>query len=218
MLDASRSVPSVEGVKEYIRNIAALGMNMLMLYTEDTYKMDKYPYFGHQLCGYSLEELNGIDAFADGMGVEVIPCIQTLGHLETYLRWQEAAPVKNSAATLLVGAEHDFQPMIWSDMYFSLGGNQRYDYDENVAVASEVVKKMVDVGMVFWDYYHDYQNFYDVNIEKHQSFGKEIYFAGGVWDFDGFAPNFAYSLKTMRPALTACVQKGVRAAWRIRIR
>ena len=273
MINASSSVPSVEGTKEYIRHIAAMGMNMLMLYMENTYQMEKYPFFGHMMCSYTQDELREIDDFADSMGVEVIPAIQTLGHLSSYLMWQEADEIKNSPTTLLVGEEktydfieeeiktmrscmrtkrihvgmdealdlsvfkymslhgyenafdvfnkhigrvveicekYDFQALIWSDMYFSLEGKQRYDYDENVQVAPEVVEKMLDVGMVFWDYYHDYQSFYDVNIEKHQSFGRETYFAGAVWDFDGFAPNFAYSEKTMRPALTACLQKGVK--------
>jgi len=99
--------------------------------------------------------------------------------------------------------KYDFEPMIWSDMYFSLSGNHRYDFDELVEVPKEAVDKMSDAGLVFWDYYHDYESFYDVNIKKHMSFGKTAWFAGGVWDFDGFAPNYAYTLKTMNPALSA---------------
>lgn len=47
MLDCSRnSVLNVETIKKYIRIQAALGMNTMMLYTEDTYEVPEYPYFG----------------------------------------------------------------------------------------------------------------------------------------------------------------------------
>lgn len=273
MIHAAVVVPTVDGIKDYITNMAALGMNMLMLYTEDTYVVEKYPYFGHLKNGYTIEELREIDEYAYNMGVEMIPCIQTLAHMAKYLIWEAAGEIKQSAATLLVDEEktytfieetiktmrsafrtkrihvgmdeakdlgmgefyarhgfenrfdifnrhlgrvvdickkYDFQPMIWSDLYFSLEGKIRYDYDENVVVPQRVIDAIPNTDLVFWDYYHDYQNFYDVNIDKHMSFGKKMIFAGGSWDWDGFAPNLAYTLKTMRPALTACLQKGVK--------
>ena len=49
MLDMSRGgVMTVEAVKKYLEYTAALGMNMLMLYTEDTYEVEGYPFFGYQ--------------------------------------------------------------------------------------------------------------------------------------------------------------------------
>lgn len=49
MLDMSRGgVMKVESVKKYLKYMAAHGMNMLMLYTEDTYEVKKYPYLGYQ--------------------------------------------------------------------------------------------------------------------------------------------------------------------------
>ena len=58
MLDMSRGgVMTVAAVKKYLEYTAALGMNMLMLYTEDTYELPGYPFFGYQRGRYSLEEL-----------------------------------------------------------------------------------------------------------------------------------------------------------------
>ena len=58
MLDCSRnSVLSVESIKKYIRMQAALGMNTMMLYTEDTYEVPEYPYFGAFRGRYTREEL-----------------------------------------------------------------------------------------------------------------------------------------------------------------
>ncbi len=88
MLDCSRgSVMTVEAVKKYINCIVALGMNTLMLYTEDTYEIEGKPLFGYLRGRYTKTELKEIDAYADSLGVELIPCIQTLGHMEQYLKW-----------------------------------------------------------------------------------------------------------------------------------
>ena len=80
-------VMTVDAVKNYIDNIAALGLNMLMLYTEMNYELKDYPLFGYLRGRYTWDELKEIDKYALEMGVEVIPCIQTLGHLERFLKW-----------------------------------------------------------------------------------------------------------------------------------
>lgn len=56
MVDMSRGgVMKVESVKKYLRYMAANGMNVLMLYTEDTYEVEDYPYMGYQRGGYKLD-------------------------------------------------------------------------------------------------------------------------------------------------------------------
>ena len=48
MVDMSRGgVMTVKGVKELIDAHAALGLNLMMLYTEDTYPVPEYPYLGY---------------------------------------------------------------------------------------------------------------------------------------------------------------------------
>ncbi len=110
MIDVSRGlVYKKESVFELIEYMALMGMNMFMLYTEDTYKMEKYPMFGYLRGGYTTEELREIDEHAYNLGIEVIPCIQTLGHMERYLRWPEASPVKDTSSVLLVGADATYE-------------------------------------------------------------------------------------------------------------
>ena len=49
MLDVSFGGPiSLDGLKEYLRYMAAMGYNQFLLYAEDMYEMpkDKYPHFG----------------------------------------------------------------------------------------------------------------------------------------------------------------------------
>ena len=44
-----------------------------------------------------------MDDYADMLGIELIPCIQTLSHLERALRWPCTNAVKDDSSTLLVG-------------------------------------------------------------------------------------------------------------------
>jgi len=109
MIDCSRNaVLKVETVKDIIRKIASMGLNIAMLYTEDTYEIEGYPYFGYLRGAYTKEELKEIDRYGLLFGVEMVPCIQTLGHLASVLRWPFAADIKENFHTLLVGEEKTY--------------------------------------------------------------------------------------------------------------
>ncbi len=106
MLDMSRgSVMKVEAVKRYIDQMASLGLNLLMLYTEDTYEVPEYPYFGHLRGRYTQAELREIDDYAASMGVELVPCIQTLAHLAQFLQWKESHALRDNPDILLADDE-----------------------------------------------------------------------------------------------------------------
>ncbi len=110
MVDCSRNaVMNVASAKRMLRYMAMMGFTSLMLYTEDTYQMPEYPYFGYLRGGFSKEELREIAEYAAAFGIEVIPCIQVLAHLEGSLRWQEFAPVTDNGNILLVGDEHTYE-------------------------------------------------------------------------------------------------------------
>jgi len=104
MLDCSRNaVMTVEHLKAWMRKLALLGYNMVMLYTEDTYELPGEPYFGYQRGAYTKAELKAIDDYAAALNIEVIPCIQTLGHLENILRHPPYAVIKDTSTVMLVG-------------------------------------------------------------------------------------------------------------------
>ena len=106
MADMSRNaVMNMESIKKMIRYMALLGYSSLMLYTEDTFEVEGYPYFGHMRGRYSKEELREVDDYAYGFGIEVIPCIQTLAHLSAALRWDKMRPITDTSDILLVGDE-----------------------------------------------------------------------------------------------------------------
>ncbi len=102
MLDMSRNgVMTVEALKKMIRMIALMGLNRLYLYLEDIYEVKSSPYFGYMRGRYSQSELKEVDEYANIFGIEVIPAIQTLGHLETALRWRYTKDIKDTKEVLL---------------------------------------------------------------------------------------------------------------------
>ena len=110
MVDMSRNaVMRVETVKTMLRKMALMGLNMYMLYTEDTYEIGKHPYFGYMRGAYTKAEMRELDAYAITLGIELIPCIQMLGHLATHLKWPAAAPYRDTENVLLVGADETYQ-------------------------------------------------------------------------------------------------------------
>lgn len=109
MLDCSRNgVVNVETVKRMIRYMALMGLDMLMLYTEDTYEVPEYPYFGYMRGKYSISDIQEMDAYASQYGIELIPCIQTLAHLAATLRWPCFDGMKDNEDILLCGEERTY--------------------------------------------------------------------------------------------------------------
>ena len=243
MIDMSRGgVMKAEAVKDYIDRVAALGLNMLMLYTEDVYEIDGYPMFGYLRGRYTCEELKSIDDYAFDMGVEIIPCIQTLGHLANYIKWGEASAfVENSsvllpdeektyhfieaeikavrscfrsnrihlgmdeaiglglgkhlkihgiqkpldifnrhlARVLSITQKYGYEPMIWGDMYFAPENPDDY-YETDAVIPDYAIESAPkNVEMVFWDYYHDFYEYYDKKLVQFKRFPNTAAFAGG---------------------------------------
>lgn len=110
MLDMSRDgVMTVEALKRYIVQLRKMEFNTLYLYMEDTYELPGYPMFGAMRGRYSMEELKEIDRFCTSNEMTLIPAIQTLGHMEQYLRYTDSAPVRDTERVLLCGAEETYQ-------------------------------------------------------------------------------------------------------------
>ena len=88
MIDFSRNgVMTVESLKAFLSTIKKMGYNTLFLYMEDTYEVEGEPYFGYMRSRYSIKEMKEIDEFCTSIGVEAIPCIQTLAHMKTFFKW-----------------------------------------------------------------------------------------------------------------------------------
>ena len=110
MLDCSRNaVMTVESVKRFMLLLKKFGYNMLQLYTEDVYEIDGEPYFGYFRGRYGKEELKAIVKYGEQIGVEVMPCIQTLAHLGTIFRWKPYSLINDFGDILLAEEEKTYE-------------------------------------------------------------------------------------------------------------
>ena len=119
MIDCSRNaVMNVDNLKSWIDILQNLGFNSLMLYTEDTYEVDGHPYFGYARGRYTKEELKTIDRYARSRGIEVIPYIQTLAHIEQLFRWRDYSDLCDCDDILICDEDKTYQ--LIEDMFSTL--------------------------------------------------------------------------------------------------
>ena len=278
MLDCSRnSVILPERVKEYATTIAKMGYNALMLYTEDTYEIEGQPYFGYLRGRYTRDELRDMDAYCQSIGVELIPCIQTLAHLPQMFKWRDvyedirdcddillmrnektysliSAMLKTCAECFtsrrihigmdeayMVGkgkfeqengyvdrfdalnehlhrvcemaANYGFETMVWSDMFTKLAAGQGGGGDQYEEIDASAILEKADlpenVSLVYWDYYSESKEKYDMMIKRNRLFGKKVYFGGAAWVWEAMTPHITLSMRRTSYALDACIENGV---------
>lgn len=268
MLDCSRNaVMTPDHLKRWMRQLALLGYNMVMLYTEDTYELEGEAYFGYQRGRYTADELQDLDRYASQLGIEMIGCIQTLGHLSQIMRWSPYWEIRDTPSVLLVDNEgtyaliekmialyarvyqtrrihigmdethdlgrgtfmdhfgyergydlfnrhlarvieickkHGLEPMIWSDMYFRMGSKTQSYYDPAITIPEEVKNAIPkETQLVYWDYYHHDQPFYEDWIQRHRDLGREPLMGSGVWTWGG---KFWYGRKNTEASVWPCVK------------
>ncbi len=166
MIDTSRgAVPTVAAVNKMLDYMVLMGYSMAMLYTEDTVALENYPYFGYMRGRYSAEELKAMDDYAFDYGMEMIPCLECYGHMEKYLMWPEAAPIKDTAGVLLAREEKTFEFLdqlighvsscfrskrihIGMDEAFDMGRGaflNKHGYVPPFEIFNEYMKRLIDI-------------------------------------------------------------------------
>lgn len=273
--DLSRNaVMTPEAMERMLCRMALMGYNEAYLYTEDTYELPGYPFFGYLRGRYTADDIRALDEKAALLGIELIPCIQTLGHLERFLHWESSAPLRDTPDVLLADEDsvyelidamfrqcracyrtrkihigmdeamnlglggylkkhgfqdsfsimlrhvnrvrdlahkYQFSPMMWSDMYFRCASPDHNYYEDQISIPEWVSDSAPDdVELVYWDYYHPDQAFYDRYIRLHQQFKAPLRFAGGMWTWLGPAIDYDVFFKNSYPALCSCVEHGIR--------
>lgn len=122
MLDCSRNgVINEDSFISLVKMLALMGYNSIMLYTEDTYEIPLEPFFGHLRGRFNGEELQFMVNYAAKFGIELIPCIQTLAHLETMFKWPEYANINDVTDILLCESEETYE--LIDRMFASLASN-----------------------------------------------------------------------------------------------
>lgn len=88
MVDCARNnVLRVDTFKKLIRYISLMGFDTLKIYLEDCFEVLDEPYFGHFRGKLSINELKEIVEYASDFNLKVVPCIQTLAHLNSLTKW-----------------------------------------------------------------------------------------------------------------------------------
>ncbi len=99
---------NMKTIKSILRQSALMGLSMAMLYCEDSFVAQNQPYFGYMRARYTEAEMKEIDDYAYALGIEIVPCIQTLAHMPDTLRWRYYRPIKDYAECLLVGKKETY--------------------------------------------------------------------------------------------------------------
>ena len=110
-----------------------------------------------------------------------------------------------------IAKKYDFELLMWGDMFFRLLENGAECYGENNDVPTSV-KAMIpnNVNLVYWDYYSKEKSNYDKRIKEHSAIKDNVWFAGGLWTWSGFAPHNSFSIQTTKAAFDSCFENGVK--------
>lgn len=110
LVDTARNaVPKVQTLKELFIRLATFGYDRVYFYCEDVMQVENEPYYGHLRGRYSFDELREIDGYAYELGIEVVPCIQTLAHLNCLFKWNEYSQCNDTADILLIDNDRTYR-------------------------------------------------------------------------------------------------------------
>lgn len=109
-----------------------------------------------------------------------------------------------------VAGRYGFTVHMWSDMFFRSVLNGRYYAKEKTLFPKEIIEGVpAGVELVYWDYDHEEQEWYDIAFDSHAQFRKKVWFAGGVWSWVGFAPCNSQSLRRTKAAMQSVRANGI---------
>ena len=87
LIDVSRGkVPTLATLRAVVDLCARLKLNTLMLYTEHTFRFRRHPEIGAHASPLTAASIRQLDAYAAAHHVELIPTLQSLGHMHHILK------------------------------------------------------------------------------------------------------------------------------------
>ncbi len=104
---------------------------------------------------------------------------------------------------LAIAGKYGFKIHMWSDMFFRLVNHGNYCYDEKDRTIADNIRDRIpeDVELCYWDYYTDDERQYNRMMMAHEQFERELWFAGGAWSWNGFAPHNGFSLRSLKASM-----------------
>ncbi len=133
-----------------------------------------------------------------------------LGHGKYYRKHGSVPPReimrRHLARVVEIAAKYGFKCEMWGDLFYQMA----YENLSGEASVEESKKAIpADVSLIFWDYYHLDQNFYDEKIKSYHRLTDRVSFAGGIWTWRGFCPTTSFALRATEAAMRACQANGI---------
>ena len=91
-MDLGSQMESPDFIRRYMDQAAKAGYNGIFLSLAGRVRTASFPYPSDGQC-YTEEELRGMVDHARGLGLEVVPCVPTLGHVGQFLKFPQLAPL-----------------------------------------------------------------------------------------------------------------------------
>lgn len=116
---------------------------------------------------------------------------------------------EHSTKVLEICKELGWKPMMWSDMYITANTKKGYYAVNEQTDTSSWEKPDPDLGLVYWDYYNWEPKVYENLLRVHKELSNHTVFAGGVWNWNGIAPNYGKAITCTATGLLACQNQGI---------
>ncbi len=131
MLDVSRGkVPTRATLHALVDLCSQLRLNVLMLYIEHTFAFRRHPDLGKDASPLDAETMLELDVYAADRGVELIPCLQSLGHMEQLLSIDRYAHLAESDRHWSISPSHPGTYRLLEELYdefLPLFGSSRFN-------------------------------------------------------------------------------------------
>jgi ribosomal protein L20 len=124
LLDVSRGkVPTLATLKGLVDFMVGLKLNLLMLYTEHVFRYRHHPLIGKDASPMSAEELRELDEYARRRHVELVPTLQSLGHMHQILKYPRYRKLAESERKWSVSPALEETYELLDDLYSEYLGN-----------------------------------------------------------------------------------------------
>ncbi len=117
---------------------------------------------------------------------------------------------KHLSRVMEIANKYGFEPCMWSDMFFRCL-SKTMDYYNLEPITQDVYDTVPEnMKLIYWEYRSEDVEHYKTHIDRHQSFNREVWFAGSGISSYRFTTDNEQGIKYMSISFDACVQKGVK--------
>ena len=104
----SNGVPNIATLKRFVDYMEKLGYNGLWLVIQTLYEIEGEPYFGYMRGRFTKEEIRELDEYCQSKNIELMPAIQTLGHMGALGKYGAYADQMDNREVMLIDDERTY--------------------------------------------------------------------------------------------------------------